>query len=60
MEMKCYGIHKINVSTELKDVYLKASKLHLDSDKKFEMISLVNNRYKSVKNTAKRKILEFK
>jgi len=60
IEMKCYGIYKINVSTELKDVYLKASKVHLESNKKFEMISLVNNRYESVKNMAKRKILEFK
>jgi ketose-bisphosphate aldolase len=59
MEMKYYGIHKINVSTELKDVYLKANKFHLESDKKFEMVSLVNNRYEAVKNMAKRKILEF-
>ena len=59
IEMKCYGIHKINVSTELKDVYLKASKSHLESEMKFEMISLVNDRYKSVKRMAKRKILEF-
>ena len=35
-------------------------KLREMSDKKFEMISLVNNRYESVKNMAKRKILEFK
>jgi len=60
IEMKAYGIHKINVSTELKDVYLTASKCHLESDKKFEMISLVNSRYESVKQMAKRKILEFK
>jgi len=60
IEMKSYGIHKINVSTELKDVYLSASKNHLESDKKFEMISLVNNRYESVMLMAKRKILEFK
>jgi len=60
IEMKSYGIHKINVSTELKDVYLTASKYHIESDKKFEMISLVNSRYESVKQMAKRKILEFK
>ncbi|MDB3989820.1 class II fructose-bisphosphate aldolase [Pseudomonadales bacterium] len=59
-DMKRYGIYKINISTELKDVYLKASKLHLESDKKFEMVSLINNRYESVKNMAKQKILEFK
>jgi ketose-bisphosphate aldolase len=60
IEMKFYGIHKINVSTELKDVYLTATKCHLVSDNKFEMTSLVNSRYESVKQMAKRKILEFK
>ena len=59
IEMKSYGIHKINVSTELKDVYLTASKYHIESNKKFDMISLVTNRYESVKQMAKQKILEF-
>lgn len=60
IEMKSYGIDKINISTELKDVYLTASKCHIESGKKFEMISLVNSRYESVKKMAKRKILQFK
>lgn len=58
-EMKNYGIHKINVSTELKDVYLKASLAHENSDKKYDMIALVEARYQAVKSLAKQRTLEF-
>jgi len=59
-EMKNYGIHKINISTALKDAYLKASESHLQSDKRFDVMALVNNRYESVKQLALLKIVEFK
>ena len=59
-EMKKYGIHKINISTALKDAYLKASQSHLESDKRFDVMELVKSRYESVKQLALLKIVEFK
>jgi len=58
-EMKKYGIHKINVSTELKDVYMNAEHSHFLSESKFDMISLVESRYQSIKSLAKQRMLEF-
>jgi len=59
-EMKEYGIHKINISTELKDIYIKASEEHSESEEKFNMIRLVEKRYSQVKEMAKQKIKLFR
>jgi len=59
-EMKKYGIHKINISTELKHVYMEATQSHIESKNKFDMIHLVQKRYEKTKALAKSKILEFK
>ena len=58
--MKKYGIHKINISTELKAVYMKTMEEHLSCNSKFNMIHLVNERYEKLKEFAKSIIIEFK
>lgn len=59
-EMKQYGIYKINISTELKDVYLKSMMEHSISERKFDMVHLVNNRYRCVRELAESKIILFR
>jgi ketose-bisphosphate aldolase len=59
-EMKKYGIHKINISTELKEAYMNSLHKHQMSKNKFDMIHLVHERYEKIKVLAKKRILEFK
>lgn len=53
------GIHKINISTELKDTYLNAVDFHQRSAKRHNMIQLVTNTIDEVKNMALEKIHLF-
>jgi ketose-bisphosphate aldolase len=59
-QMKSLGIVKINISTELKSVYMNAENEHFGSSGKFNMMTLVNLRYEMTKKLALKKILEFK
>jgi ketose-bisphosphate aldolase len=53
------GIHKINISTELKDTYLNAFDEHQHSAKRHNMVQLVDNCIESIKKMVLKKIHLF-
>ena len=58
-EMIDNGVYKINISTELKEVYLKNSENHASSDSRHNMIKLVERRYHASKELIKDKIISY-
>lgn len=59
-QMKQLGIKKINVSTEFKEIYMKSEHMHMESENRYNMVSLVQNRYVQLKEFCRAKIVQFR